>query len=78
MPVFEELSDEELDKVIGGVGNNWAAVGQCLMANGVTEIPECSVLVQAITNKDWVKVKELCLNSPLSSIPLVAKALLCR
>ena len=76
MEKFHELSDEELDKVIGGVSNNWAAVGQCLMTNGATAIPALNDLVQAVVNKDWVKVSILCQSASISSIPLVAKCLL--
>lgn len=73
MAEFKTLTDEELDKVIGGV--NWPSYAACLMAHGAAAEPALADLVKAIMAKDWAKVARLSANSPISSIPYVAECL---
>lgn len=37
MEKFKQLTEDELQKVIGGV--NWASYGECLLTNGASDIP---------------------------------------
>lgn len=73
MTDFKQLTDEQLDKVTGGV--NWPCFGTCLLQHGAGAVPALAELVAAIRAKDWGKVAKLSGQATISGDPIVANCL---
>lgn len=71
MAEFKKLTDEELNKVEGGI--NWQKFGKCILSNGGGATPKLSELVAAIVNNNWPLVAILSSTEDLKSNPLVIK-----
>lgn len=70
---FKQLTDEELNKVTGGV--EWKGFGQYVIDNGGKRIPKLIPLVEAIIDKDYSNVAMLALDSNIANIPIVKSCL---
>ena len=75
MTEFKKLTDEELEKITGGI--NWACYGACLLSRGASAKPELAELVAAIVAKDWIRVSILTKQAAIASQPIVAECLAC-
>ena len=73
MSEFKVLTDDELDKVTGGV--NWPRYGACLLQHGAGAIPALAEVVAAIKAKDWGKVAKLSGKAQIAALPIVASCL---
>lgn len=73
MEDFKQLTDEELNKVTGGV--EWKNFGQCLIDNGAKRIPKLIPLVEAVIDKNYEDLATLALDPNIANIPIVKSCL---
>lgn len=70
---LKELSDEELEQVIGG--RNWLKFGTYVLSHGGKADPALEKLVLHIVTFSWAAVADDVKTEPISSNPIVLAAL---
>lgn len=66
---FKELTEDELNGVIGGT--NWKTFGKCILSQSGGASPALAELVAAIVSGNWQMVAILSKSESISSNPIV-------